>query len=113
MSETGLIDLELFGHQYTWERGRGTEIWTEVRLDRALITASWLNLFPLVKLYNVEGSTFNHSPILLIPEAKKEKGEKRKFRFENAWLTEPICRRLVLESWEVEDDIDIQTKIKL
>lgn len=28
-----LIDMELIGHQYTWERGRGTLNWMEVRLD--------------------------------------------------------------------------------
>ncbi|KAK1404914.1 hypothetical protein POM88_004519 [Heracleum sosnowskyi] len=68
VSELGLIDLELVGHQFTWERGRGTDAWTEVRLDRALTTASWLHLFPAVKLYNLEGSTSGHNPILLVPE---------------------------------------------
>lgn len=34
--DTSLIDIELVGHQFTWERGRGTEEWMEVRLDRAL-----------------------------------------------------------------------------
>lgn len=24
LEETGLTDLEIYGHQYTWEKGRGT-----------------------------------------------------------------------------------------
>lgn len=28
--------MALVGHQFTWEKGRDTEDWMEVRLDRAL-----------------------------------------------------------------------------
>lgn len=112
VSDLGLIDLELVGHQFTWEMGRGTDAWTEVRLDRALITASWLQLFPSVKLYNLEGSTSDHNPILLIPESVSKMGGHRSFRFENAWLTEPMCKQVVMDSWETAAHNDIQSKIK-
>lgn len=65
-SDTGLFDMNIVGHQYTWERGRGTENQTEIRLDKALTNSSWLELFPLAKLYNLEGSTSDHSPLLLV-----------------------------------------------
>lgn len=35
LSDSGLIDMELMGHQYTWERGRGTLEWQKVHLNRA------------------------------------------------------------------------------
>ncbi|KAL8093146.1 hypothetical protein AgCh_035147 [Apium graveolens] len=38
VEDAGLIDIELVEHQYTWERGRDTDDWMEVRLDRALTT---------------------------------------------------------------------------
>lgn len=66
--DTGVYDMNLVGHQYTWERGRGTEDWTEVRLDRVFTNSSWIELFPLAKLYNLESSTSYHSPLLLIPQ---------------------------------------------
>lgn len=66
--DTSLNDMNLVGNQYTWERGRGTKEWTEVRLDRTLKTSSWLDLLPLAKLYHLEGSTSYHSPLLLIPQ---------------------------------------------
>ncbi|KAL8106853.1 hypothetical protein AgCh_023591 [Apium graveolens] len=69
LEETGLQDMELYGHQFTWERGRNTENWLEIRLDRALVTNGWYGLFPLAKLYRVEGSPSDHSPIFLEPKA--------------------------------------------
>ncbi|XP_074347635.1 uncharacterized protein LOC141686501 [Apium graveolens] len=113
LMETGLIDMELTGHQFTWERGRGTSAWIEVRLDRALTTAGWLNIFPLAKLYNLEGASSDHNPILLVPEVVEKRADTVKFRFENAWLTEPMCKQLVIEGWEGGNDTDIQTKIKV
>lgn len=107
-----LIDMDLVGHQFTWEKGRGTTAWTEVRLDRALTTMTWLNMFPVAKLYNLEGSSSDHSPILLTPEGNTKAGVRQKFRFENAWLTEPMCKQLVEESWGPESSEDIQIKIK-
>ncbi|XP_074347402.1 uncharacterized protein LOC141686257 [Apium graveolens] len=90
-----------------------SEAWTEVRWDRALTSASWLDLFPSVKLYNLEGSTSDHSPILLVPEEDSKFVGQRHFRFENTWLTEPMCRQLVFESWEMTSSMDIQTKVKI
>ncbi|XP_074337686.1 uncharacterized protein LOC141674885 [Apium graveolens] len=66
LNDAGLIDMDIVGHQYTWERSRGKPEWVEVRLDRAVVTDSWLNEFPLAKLYNLEGSTSDHSPIILL-----------------------------------------------
>lgn len=63
IAEVGLVDLELVGHQFTWERGRGTTSWIETRLDRALTSKEWLDIFPLAKLYNLEGSPSDHSVI--------------------------------------------------
>ncbi|KAL8116353.1 hypothetical protein AgCh_022742 [Apium graveolens] len=113
LAEVGLIDMELVGHQFTWEKGRGTNEWMEIRLDRALISGDWLQLFPLAKLYNLEVTSSDHSPILLIPQVSERGVRKRKFRFENAWLTEPMCRQLVMESWEEGKGENIQEKVKI
>lgn len=80
LADAGLTDLEIVGHQYTWERGRGKAEWMEVRLDRAVTTETWLNLFPMAKLYNLEGTTSNHATnVVLIPKKKSptEMGDLR------------------------------------
>ena len=100
LTDTGLQDIELTGHQYTWEKGRDTEAWIEIRLDRVLVNNLWLAHFPLAKLYNLEGSPSDHSPLLLEPMPKVSTGKKKRFRFKNAWLTEPLCAQIVRDSWE-------------
>lgn len=93
LQDTMLIDMELVGHQYTWERGRGTAEWMEVRLDRVLTNQSWLTLFPFAKLYNMEGSPSNYSLLYLDLRKPGESTRRRKFRFENAWIADQCVNR--------------------
>ncbi|XP_074347237.1 uncharacterized protein LOC141686076 [Apium graveolens] len=82
--DTGLRDMELHGHPFTWERGRNTDNWLEIRLDRALVSPDWLDLFPMSKLYTIDGSPSDHSPIFLDPKLIESVRTKKRFRFENA-----------------------------
>lgn len=91
LQDAGLSDMELIGHQFTWKRGRGTEAWMEVRLDRALINLAWLNLFPMAKLYNIEGTSSDHSTLHLVPQNITRLQTPYRFKFENAWMMEPMC----------------------
>lgn len=113
LDDTELKDLELYGHPYTWERGRDTAAWIEIRLDRALVSNAWWDLFALAKLYNLEGSPSDHSPIFLDPRSTQIVMPKKKFRFENAWLLEPLCAQIVKENWEVDRSHNILQKIGL
>lgn len=112
IADVGLYDMEIVGHQYTWERGRGTENWIETRLDRVLTNISWLELFPIAKLYNLEGSPSDHSVIFLEPGRNIVANKRKKFRFENAWLTDPLCYQIVKDSWEFNSNGDILQRIK-
>uniref|UniRef100_A0A803PEU0 CCHC-type domain-containing protein n=1 Tax=Cannabis sativa TaxID=3483 RepID=A0A803PEU0_CANSA len=40
LSDCDLVDMELIGYPYTWERGRGIDSWIEIRLDRALVCSN-------------------------------------------------------------------------
>lgn len=65
VEDCALIDMNLTGYPFTWERGYGTDNWVEVRLDRALVTDTFLNLFNAAKLINMEVTTSDHCHILL------------------------------------------------
>ncbi|KAK1380682.1 hypothetical protein POM88_027426 [Heracleum sosnowskyi] len=54
IDDCALIDMPLIGYPFTWERCRGTENWVEVRLDRALVSESFLHLSKGAKLINLE-----------------------------------------------------------
>ena len=99
LNDCELTDMHLCGYQYTWERGLGTTHHIEVRLDRALVTQDFLNLFKEAKLTNLEVSTSDHCPLLLEPEVGNELNHIKAFRFENAWLREPMCYQLVEDVW--------------
>ncbi|XP_062113338.1 uncharacterized protein LOC133824468 [Humulus lupulus] len=111
LNECGLIDLDLNGYQFTWEMGFGTNRWVEVRIDRALSSHSWLHMFPMAELFNLEFSTSDHSPLLLDPIFTQSSPQEKKFRFENAWLREPVCQQIVSDIWDSCIDRDILGKL--
>ncbi|KAK1364240.1 Endonuclease/exonuclease/phosphatase family protein [Heracleum sosnowskyi] len=87
LDDCDLHDMELQGYPFTWERYPGTNKWVEIRLDRAIATSSWMHLFKDARLINLEVSTSDHSPILLVPMAIDGLPRVRKQKFENAWLS--------------------------
>ncbi|XP_074353914.1 uncharacterized protein LOC141690814 [Apium graveolens] len=77
-----------------------------------MTTESWLNMFSLEKLFNLEGSNSDHSPIFLVPQKVEVRKMRCRFKFENAWLLEPLCHKLVNEGWRTSEEHDIQSKVK-
>ncbi|KAK1393069.1 hypothetical protein POM88_012125 [Heracleum sosnowskyi] len=92
--------MELHGYPFTWERYPGTNKWVEIRLDRAIATSSWMHLFKDARLINLEASTSDHSPILLVSMAVDGLPRVRKQKFENAWLRDPVYNNV--DGCEVE-----------
>uniref|UniRef100_A0A803Q5L9 CCHC-type domain-containing protein n=1 Tax=Cannabis sativa TaxID=3483 RepID=A0A803Q5L9_CANSA len=111
LDECGLCDMELCGYPYTWEMGRGTSNWIEVRIDRALVSQSWIESFPLAKLMNLEVSTSDHCPIQVVFDVGPKVVGRKKFRFENLWLREPACLQLVKDTWELLSGSSVMEKI--
>ncbi|PNX71291.1 hypothetical protein L195_g027166, partial [Trifolium pratense] len=86
------------GHAYTWSRSMGPNIVVEERIDRALVTNAWMNMFPRCMLSNLISGAFDHFPILLETEPRIFEYRKRQFRFENSWLMEPELNQVVEEA---------------
>ncbi|XP_074346132.1 uncharacterized protein LOC141684893 [Apium graveolens] len=99
IEDCNLSDMDLIGYPFTWERGSAAADRIEVRLDRALISVDFQNMFPEAKLYNLEVSTSDHCPILLDLHSTIVGFQTKSFRFENAWLREPMCQRIVEDVW--------------
>ncbi|KAL8111889.1 hypothetical protein AgCh_019552 [Apium graveolens] len=68
-------------------------------------------MFPLAKVYNLEGSPSDHSLLLLVPKRHTGGNTKRQFRFENAWLTEPMCFQIIKDRWEEDENNNVVQKI--
>ncbi|XP_062100181.1 uncharacterized protein LOC133806062 [Humulus lupulus] len=102
-----LVDL----NNFTWERGRGTDNWVEVHLDRALVSQGWLSLFANAKLYNLGPSASDHAPLWLNLDLRKRTTFTYRFRFENAWTRDPLCRQIVQDRWGVPHSDTLFQKI--
>jgi endonuclease/exonuclease/phosphatase family metal-dependent hydrolase len=63
VAELELLDLQLHGRTFTWSNER--ELPTLVRLDRALVSLDWEELFPNSFLQALSSDASDHSPLLL------------------------------------------------
>lgn len=95
----GLTDLVMEGYLFTWVHRRGSEREVEERLDRAMTSSSWMNLFPEAQLKNLLAPTSDHSPIMMQCEESHILVPNRWFRFENKWLMEPDIEEVVQRGW--------------
>lgn len=111
VNECNLIDLPLVGYPFTWSRSRGSDNVVKERLDRALVTDSWLQLFPYVCLRNLVSSISDHSPILIVLKEQRGYFHRRSFKFENSWLDEQGLKEVVQSSWDFDADADSLTKL--
>jgi len=62
-----LIDLPLYGRNFTWYRGDGVSM---SRLDRFLLSESWLSLYPNCFQMALPRSLSDHCPLLLSIDVK-------------------------------------------
>ncbi|XP_030479434.1 uncharacterized protein LOC115696684 [Cannabis sativa] len=113
VNDCNLIDLELKGYPYTWERSIGAANAVEIRLDRAMVTQCWLDVFKEVSLTNLGFSSSDHSPLFLLPEFTAATIFSSPFRYENAWHREPLCHQIVSNVWYSNPTVDIMGKIAI
>lgn len=83
----------------------------EEKLNRVLVSESWLNIFGEAKAAFVEPLLSDHLPLVLWPKLTKETRYKKSFKFENLWLQEDRCREIVVKSWENSHGLDIMDRI--
>ncbi|RVX23652.1 Transposon TX1 uncharacterized 149 kDa protein [Vitis vinifera] len=91
-----LVDLPLQGGEFTWSGGLNNQAWA--RLDRFLVSPSWLDQFSGITQGRLSRPTSDHFPIVL------EGGGIRRgltpFRFENMWLKVEGFNDIVKTWWQ-------------
>ncbi|KAL8099132.1 hypothetical protein AgCh_031712 [Apium graveolens] len=108
-----VADLDMKGHPFTWEKSRGTERWVEERVDRVCVNDSWRSLFPLNKVVNLIAPTSDHSAIYQHVHVWRPVQRGCRFRFENAWLREEGCGKVVEDCWKNNGHFDIFQKLEV
>ena len=113
INHCGFREVAFIGPKYTWwyQRSNGKQI--RERLDRALATKEWMDLFPTTKLHHLSSSASDHSPLSLhLVLKKKQKKMIKAFRFESMWLKDSRCEDIVKAIWEEELQVDMEGVLK-
>jgi hypothetical protein len=110
--DAGSIDLNMSGYEFTWFKSLGTTRAVEEKLDRALVSSNWCNLFPNATLECLTASSSDHYPIWLTckPQINPQRSTHR-FKFENVWLAESDFSNLVRQQWRSYNDSSITQKL--
>uniref|UniRef100_A0A803Q153 RNase H type-1 domain-containing protein n=1 Tax=Cannabis sativa TaxID=3483 RepID=A0A803Q153_CANSA len=95
LDDCNLVELDLQCYSFTWDRRRGTTHCVEIRLDKATVTHSWLEIFNQATLTNIGFFSSDHSPIHLQPAILHHDALVYYFRYENAWSRNPIWAELL------------------
>ena len=76
------------------------------RLDRGLAIEGWFNLFPYSCERHLTTTISDHVPLLfqINDQQQLKVNVKHLFRFENMWVKDETCRRVVDESWKRGSD---------
>ncbi|XP_017233198.1 uncharacterized protein LOC108207248 [Daucus carota subsp. sativus] len=112
VSDCGLMDIGFTGSEFTWEQSRGTGLWIQERLDRGLANHDWRTMFPIAEIKVLEVSTSDHLPLFLDLNKKVYAPRVRRFKFENVWIREDQCRKIVQESWEQVEGRSVVDKLE-
>ncbi|KAL6130625.1 hypothetical protein ACLB2K_069004 [Fragaria x ananassa] len=96
LDDTELLDLGFQGAPYTWKGGN-----VRCRLDRAVASPSWLDLFPASFVTHLPPIHGDHVPLLLsVHDAflPSKKFMKFRFRFESSWTAHEACKGVIESS---------------
>ena len=103
ISECNFRDLGYTGYPYTWSNNRSGEENVQERLDRFLANESWLAIFPWCRIHHLLKKHSDHIPILAECNSKttanRRRVRKKLWRFEKAWLHQPNCDDILINSW--------------
>ncbi|XP_060972636.1 uncharacterized protein LOC133038486 [Cannabis sativa] len=94
----GLINLLIQGDQLTWDNHRAGRSHVKSALDKGIVNAAWLNLFPKTVLCSSQTCNSDHRPLCLMTNGMEGK-VKRGFKFEEGWTRDNRSNLVVDQAW--------------
>lgn len=96
-----LCDIGYSGLDWTFERRIQNGEFCRVRLDRALASPEWCNLFPQAAVKHLTAVKSDHSPIMLSREEAHNRriANQRLFRYELMWERHPEFQSFLEQAW--------------
>ena len=96
VDDLGLVDLPLHGGEFTWNGGHNNQAWA--RLDRFLVSPSWVDQFSGINQSRLPPPVSDHFPITLVGGGIRR--GPTPFRFENMWLKVERFKDLMHNWWQ-------------
>ena len=98
----GLCDLGYVGSPFMWCNNQFDGVVTCIRLDRGVATATYTQLFPLVRVHHIAGSLLGHCPLWICSDDENVKFYKkgRPFHFEAVWMKDKRCKGMIKKAWD-------------
>ncbi|RVW76178.1 putative mitochondrial protein [Vitis vinifera] len=96
VDELELVDMPLQGGEFTWNGGLNNQVWA--RLDRFLVSSTWLEMFNGATQIRLSRPISDHFPIVL--EGGGIRRGPTPFRFENMWLKVEGFQDVVRAWWQ-------------
>ena len=95
IDECGFMDLGFIRPNFTWSKHytNGHSIWE--RLNRGLATNQWFMKFPGTRIHHLPCLSSDHCPLLINPTGIEIPSYKKPFRFEEMWLSDNSCGKVV------------------
>ena len=94
IADCGLTDASYTGSPYTWYSRRLRQ-----RLDRVLVTHSWMDVFSKTQVTHLELSKSDHRGLLVVAETIVTQ-KASSFRFQHMWITHPGFLEVVRRNWQ-------------
>lgn len=98
ISDINVLDCGYKGSIFTWWNRREGERCVRERLDRALCSIAWKEVFPTTTVLHEEAIGSDHCPIIVNNRWEDRKGS-RSFKFENFWASDSRCKDVIEDSW--------------
>ncbi|XP_019163179.1 PREDICTED: uncharacterized protein LOC109159534 [Ipomoea nil] len=111
--DCGLQDFGYSSYQYTWQRSMGAPNIIEEKLDRVLVSETWLELYDGATATSMPCPYSDHLPIMLSPIVVSQPLRWRRFTFDNMWLREDVFPEVVEQSWSKSIGHDIIQRIEM
>lgn len=100
-----LLEIPSSTRGFTWFRGNSKSL-----LDRCFINPEWLTLFSGLRVTLLKRGLSDHCPLHVHNEIKN--WGPKPFRFQNCWLTDPNCLKIIKEAWLASSSSPMNEKLK-
>lgn len=101
VAELELLDIHLHGWRYTWSNERRSP--TLVRLDHALVSLDWEEMYQNCHLEALSSDTSDHCPLLL--QTNLSNHSKPRFQFELFWQKTGGYQEALVRGWQCTPSI--------